>query len=245
MAQIPLVLPFHHYWHNTIEVDDDIIHPLQNFHDCYLMDTVVAHEQFTPKQIHLIHYCRWYLQVLTLLDITLAHGTYLDPAISQGTKSLLSSHTGLYHFRHDWPSPAAWTQWKRACWLWSQPNGQLYQPLGAWLLAPDKLWCKWPAYKDSDGSLYISTPTGYDKHSKRNGTYSVQAYQNFPVPLTSVPVTISPSLKGWEISGPISQLFQSPTTPTPGVFSDYLNALLPWESSLFHSLEMKAYPPQK
>ena len=107
----------------TIEVDDDIIHPLQRIHDCYLMDAVVAHDQFTPKQVCLIHYCRLYLQVLTLSDITLANGTHLDPAIHQGTKSLLSSNTRLHHFRQDRPSPAAWKQWKRACRLWSKPDG--------------------------------------------------------------------------------------------------------------------------
>jgi hypothetical protein len=85
-------------------------------------------------------------------------------------------------------------------------------------------------------SLHLN-PTGYDKHSKCNSTYSVQAYQNFPVPLTSIPVTVSPSLNGWEISGPVSQLFWSPMTPTPGNFFDYLKALQPWESSLFHILD--------
>jgi hypothetical protein len=176
----------------TIEVDDDIIQPLQRIHDCYLMDAVVAHDQFTPKQVCLIHYCRLYLQVLTLSDITLANGTHLDQAIHQGTKSLLSSNTRLHHFRQDRPSPAAWKQWKRACRLWSKPDGRLHQPLGAWLHEPDKLRCAWPAYKDTDGSLYISTPTGYDKHSKRHGTYSVQEYKNFQVPSTSVPVTVGP-----------------------------------------------------
>jgi hypothetical protein len=44
--------------HGTIEVDGNIVQPLQErIHDCYLMDAVVAHDQFTPKQIHLIHYC--------------------------------------------------------------------------------------------------------------------------------------------------------------------------------------------
>jgi hypothetical protein len=44
------------------------------------MDSVLAHDQFTPKQVRRIHCCRVYLQVLTLVsDITLANGTHLDP----------------------------------------------------------------------------------------------------------------------------------------------------------------------
>jgi hypothetical protein len=93
-----------------------------------------------------------------------------------------------------------------------------------------------------DGYLYISTPSGYDWHSKHNGTDSIQEYKNYQVPLTSVAVTICPRPNGWKISGPISPLFQFPPTPTPGAFTDYLDALAPWESTLFHSLEMNIYP---
>jgi hypothetical protein len=62
--------------------------------------------------------------------------------------------------------------------------------------------------------------------------------------LTSVPVTICSRHNGWTISGPISQLYQFPPTPTPGAFLDYLEALAPWESTLFHALEMNVYPTE-
>jgi hypothetical protein len=75
------------------------------------MDSVVADPSFTPKQVRLIHYCRLYLQVLTLSDITLANGVSLDLAMYHGTRSLLSSDTRLHRFRQDRPSPAAWAQW--------------------------------------------------------------------------------------------------------------------------------------
>jgi hypothetical protein len=68
----------------TIELDTNIIQPLQRIHDCYLMDAVLATDQFTSNQVRMIHYCQLYLQVLTLSDITLANGTHLDPALYQG-----------------------------------------------------------------------------------------------------------------------------------------------------------------
>jgi hypothetical protein len=46
------------------------------------------------------------------------------------------------------------------------------------------------------------------------------------------------------ILAPTSALFWSPPTPPPGAFSDFLEALQPWESSLFHSIDMKAYPTE-
>jgi hypothetical protein len=228
----------------SIEVDTNIIQPLQRIHDCYLMDAVLATDQFTPKHVRMIHYCRLYLQVLTLSDITLANGTHLDPALYQGQRSILSNTTRSHHFRQDRPSPAAWKQWQHACRLWSKPDGRLHQPLGAWLHKPNQLRCKWPAYKDADGYIYISTPSGYDRHSKHNGTYSIQEYKNYRVPSTSVPVSICPRHDGWRISGPISHLFQLPPTPTPGAFADYLETLAPWESTLFHSLDMHVYPTE-
>jgi hypothetical protein len=41
----------------TIEVDTNIVQPLQRIHDCYLMDAVLATDQFTLKQVCMIHYC--------------------------------------------------------------------------------------------------------------------------------------------------------------------------------------------
>jgi hypothetical protein len=42
----------------------------------------------------------------------------------------------------------------------------------------------------------------------------------------------------------LSPLFQLPLTPTPGAFTDFLEALTPWESTMFHSLEMHVYPTE-
>jgi hypothetical protein len=69
----------------SIQLDNAYIQPLQRLHDCYLMDSVVTNPTFTPKQIRLIHYCRLYLQVITLSDITLANGVSLDLAMYHST----------------------------------------------------------------------------------------------------------------------------------------------------------------
>jgi hypothetical protein len=75
----------------TIKVDTNIIQPLQHIHNCNLMDAVLAtNDQFTPKHVRMIHYCRLFLQVLTLSNITLANGTHLDPVLYQGHRSILS-----------------------------------------------------------------------------------------------------------------------------------------------------------
>jgi hypothetical protein len=112
------------------------------------------------------------------------------------------------------------------------------------LHTPKQLRCSWPAYKDIDGSLYVSTPAGYDKHTRHHGIYTQQEYSNFRVPPTSVPVTLISLPTGWKISGPIFKRFQQPLLAPPGAFQDYLEALQPWESSLFQCLEMTVYPTE-
>jgi hypothetical protein len=228
----------------SIELDDTSIQPLQRLHNCYLMDSVVASPIFTPKQIRLIHYCRLYLQVLTLSDITLANGLFLDPALYIGNQSLLSSTMRLHRFCQERPSPAAWAQWQRACRPWSDSTGRLHQPLGTWLLPPDSLRCTWPAYKDTDGSLYVATSAGYIRHIKRRGSYTNQDFTTHQVPSTSAPASISPNSTGWTIQPPISAILHTPSPSPPGAFTDFLDALQPWESSLFHTLTMHTFPTE-
>jgi hypothetical protein len=107
----------------AIKVETNIVQPLQRIHYCYLMDAELATAQFTPKQVCMIHYCRIYLQVLTLSGITLANGTHLDPALYQGQRSVLSNMIQSHHYRQDRPSPAAWKQWQHVCRLCSKPDG--------------------------------------------------------------------------------------------------------------------------
>jgi hypothetical protein len=55
------------------------------------MDTVLASHSFTPLQIRRINYCRLYLQVITVSDISDAHGNQLAPELYYGR---LNDHQG-------------------------------------------------------------------------------------------------------------------------------------------------------
>ena len=91
-----------------IEVDNTYIPNIERTHDRHIMDMVLHSNQFTPKDIRLINYCRLYLQVVTLSDITTADGIELDSSMLCGTRTRLSSHTKWHHFHQKKPSNNSW-----------------------------------------------------------------------------------------------------------------------------------------
>jgi hypothetical protein len=102
-----------------IEVDNAYIPSLERLHDRHIMDMVLQSPHFTSKDIRLINYCRLYLQVVTVSDITTAEGTGLDPTMLIGTRTRLSSRTKWHHFHQKKPSSNAWKTWRRANRLWA------------------------------------------------------------------------------------------------------------------------------
>ena len=67
-----------------LELDDPQVPPLQREHDQYLMDLALTSTKFKPYQIRLINYCRLYLWVVTVADISNANGTHILETAFQG-----------------------------------------------------------------------------------------------------------------------------------------------------------------
>jgi hypothetical protein len=72
-------------------LDDNYVVPLQRVRDSHLMDAVLNSGRFSPAEICLFQYCRLYLQVHTLFDITGPTGTHLKVGIRACTLFLSSS----------------------------------------------------------------------------------------------------------------------------------------------------------
>jgi hypothetical protein len=52
--------------------------PLQRVHDRAIMDVVLASNLFTPSECKTINYCRMFLRVHSIADLTLAGGNHID-----------------------------------------------------------------------------------------------------------------------------------------------------------------------
>ena len=58
------------------------------------MDAVLDSPSFKPFEIRMVNYCRLYLRVTTLADITTAKGDAIDSGMYQGTPNLSLSTAG-------------------------------------------------------------------------------------------------------------------------------------------------------
>ena len=68
----------------SLELKGDFVVTKQRDKDIFLMDLAVESRRFKPAQLKRINYCRMYLNVLTLSDITTAKGDYIDPCYFSG-----------------------------------------------------------------------------------------------------------------------------------------------------------------
>eukprot|EP00957_Ditylum_brightwellii_P020545 1548995-Ditylum_brightwellii.AAC.1 len=89
---------------------------------------VVQSNEFTPIEIKKINYCREYLCVTTLVNITLADGCTLDPHMRSGNLSLFSSTTTLLEAKQQHPNCTGWKLWSRCLKLFTD-HDQLWLPL--------------------------------------------------------------------------------------------------------------------
>jgi hypothetical protein len=71
---------------STIQVDQPGIPMPMREHDQYIMDIALQMNKFKPHQIRKINYCRMYMKVTTVLEITNAKGDIIDPAMIKGNR---------------------------------------------------------------------------------------------------------------------------------------------------------------
>jgi hypothetical protein len=129
-------LPSLHNFLGTIDghfqLDDIYVSPSQREYDVHLMDIVTRSDTFTSKEARIINYCRLFLDVITLSDITNATGDALIPGIEWGeldnTCSVSTNHTTRQ------PAPAVffWTYWQRLLRVVANSDGKLFGKLGNW-----------------------------------------------------------------------------------------------------------------
>jgi hypothetical protein len=98
------------------------------------MDIILSSGRFTKGEVRRLNYCRLYLKAVTISDLTTIHGNKLDLIILHGGFFLVSSSTRMPFVLQDRPSQLEWKLWERANGLWSNPHGELFIPLGQWLI---------------------------------------------------------------------------------------------------------------
>jgi hypothetical protein len=89
--------------------------PMQRVHDRAIMDVVIASNLSTSVECNIINYCRMFLRVHSISDLTLAGRKHVDPSFLALNPSLLSSASTLVEPLQDRPQTAlALKIWTRA-----------------------------------------------------------------------------------------------------------------------------------
>ncbi|KAI2510607.1 hypothetical protein MHU86_3718 [Fragilaria crotonensis] len=223
-----------------LRLDTPYLPELQRLHDACIMDVIQSSGKFTPTEICKLNYCRLYLNVVTISDITCVSGKRLDSNKLSGNHSRLSSYTHGTSIYQERPSDSTWVLWKKANRLWSTSSDALIQPLGDWVLPLHKLRQRHPAYWWS-GRLWVSIQNRYIKCN----LVSDQIFQETAVscdwaelPTLAVPMLAVQSTPGsWTITQQ-SYVLEVNDPPMSGTFTQYVAALPEWESELLRHTEM-------
>ena len=212
------------------------------------MDAILQSNQFSPAQIRHLNYCRLYLQAVTISDLTDVAGRSLDKSKLHGEPSLMSSTTTLLHVHQERPSETEWTLWRKANLQWSDPSGNLHQPLGPWLIPIQQQRNQHFAYKLPTKMIVTRTTDSFLVCQPRGHNDYVQTSVRLPfreIPLNSTPVQVKARPEDqWtvitrnSIASPTESLHLSHTA----TFDDYVQALAPWEVDLLSHVELLVDP---
>lgn len=114
----------------TLEVDASHCYPPQRQNDRHLMDLAYESKLFTSKELKRLNYCKLYMQVTMVSDITDVSGNRFQLGVFTGQRELMQSWPKELQAIQDKPDYHSWRCWVRLMrWIGKQ-EGTLHQPLG-------------------------------------------------------------------------------------------------------------------
>jgi hypothetical protein len=118
-------------------------------HDIFFMEYLQT-LRLSSKQMDLLNQCDMYLQVIMLVDIVSADGTYILPEAKQGNQ-LTGRKSRLTSPRQSRPDAATWKLWQLQL-MHLERYERLVEPLGSWVAHH---YQQWEVFWDpSDESIY-------------------------------------------------------------------------------------------
>ena len=236
----------------SFQIDDPTIPPKQRLRDTYLMDVIIDSKKFTKAEIRRLNYCRLYLSVITVSDVSMPSGKSLDMSMLRGTPSEMSSKPRGPIIHQERPAEREWALWRKANLLWSEKTGKLHEPLGPWTLPVSEQRMTHPAYWQydhlcgADTILFIRVNEEYIRCTQDTHEYEYQetqiAQQWEDLPADVCPVharLISPGK--WKVSYSTATI-ELPIGGPNSTFLDYVAMLPDWEEDLLKHTELPTDP---
>ena len=229
----------------SIDIAGLEVYPSLRLNDQHLMD-IASNSKFSAASLRRINYCRLYLEVTTISDITSPKGKQFLPGILEGERSIhLSTSAGIPSFQAR-PDESSWLIWRRFMKLIAT-NNLLKCPLGSWIVSGPQLPRNWPfLYSHTTDRLYCRHGNEYEIHCKvRTNVYSfsrcwIDSEGNanlFPtispslLPRDATPVSVHTLSDGWQV--PPTEPQKIGPTIIHSTFSEYLQTQPHHIASLF------------
>jgi hypothetical protein len=99
--------------HGQIEVQNPGVPSILRENDQYIMDIAIQSGKFKPNHLRPLNYCRLYLNVTTIAEITNATGTAIDQAMFNGSRDATQSKAQWQQVLQNKPNKTSWTIWKK------------------------------------------------------------------------------------------------------------------------------------
>lgn len=107
----------------SIQLDHGGVPLIQQENDSYIMDFILASNHYSPAEIRRLNYCRIYLNVVTISDLTMPDGVNINKSVRDCCPDIQSSRTAILGIIQERPSGNKWRLWRRVYLLWSNTNG--------------------------------------------------------------------------------------------------------------------------
>jgi hypothetical protein len=186
--------------------------------DKFLMAEFITHV-FQGPALQQLNYCRLFLQVYTLSDITTASGTHISYLSWHGHRDEQRASSLQWPLQ---PRPSSWKLWQSALMKVLQVSHythSLSTPLGPWLCKSHHHWF----YSTSEHRLYCQRRSSYDWFSQcPSSAHTRHAYSRFhqkaggcttEPPTDLLPASVYSQPPCWILSGVGRLLVQSPSPP--------------------------------
>jgi hypothetical protein len=227
-----------------LELDQPFVPALQRTQDQFIMDIVLQSKKFKPGEVRQVNYCRLYLRVLTLADISNANGTYILQEAFDGEDRAILKNSKWCHVHQKKPGVKAWYQWRKACRLISQwSTHQLDTPLGPWVIPAAEIRRPWEFWHHrGPDHLYRRRGDGtFTCHQRmlHNFDSDIASHTN-ALPAAAVPVDASiPTADAYRMEFHYNQWALPPPPPVPSQeLTDYASSLDLWEKTLLEGLTL-------
>jgi hypothetical protein len=230
-----------------IQVDQTGVPPHMRENDQYLMDIVIQQQKYKPHQIKRINYCRLYLNVTTVSEITNARGDMIDPAMMNGNRESTISKPKWQGVNQQKPDRVSWNLWRQVCKSISHKRNNkwyLNQQLGKWVNPHQTTRRQWPFWYDGQtDTLYKETSEGITRYERMWYYFDDEGTKETTLPPTSFPVDVDRLHQAFRLQpNQIDNQAIEHSAPRPiedaTTIQQAINQALPWEQELIGGISL-------